>query len=133
MKKTYTKKQIQEAIAYWKKQLAKGNYRKVNEALQPDAGLEDYDIKVTVNGSPVECVFSPDYLDLVCQGLDNGEDLAMAEFEATDILPGDPHEFFRPGFEARYFETLDDYYEDNPASTCTPAVDDAAKTVTYAF
>ena len=31
MKKTYTKKQIQEAIAYWKKQLAKGNYRKVNE------------------------------------------------------------------------------------------------------
>ena len=32
MKKTYTKKQIQEAIAYWQKQLAKGNYRKVNES-----------------------------------------------------------------------------------------------------
>lgn len=32
MKKTYTKKQIQEAISYWKKQLAKGNYRKVNES-----------------------------------------------------------------------------------------------------
>lgn len=32
MKKPYTKKQIQEAIAYWKGQLAKGNYRKVNES-----------------------------------------------------------------------------------------------------
>jgi len=36
MKKTYTKKQIQEAIAYWKKQLAKGNYRKVDEAIALD-------------------------------------------------------------------------------------------------
>ena len=35
MKKTYTKKQIQEAIAYWKKQLAGGNYRKVNETIVP--------------------------------------------------------------------------------------------------
>ena len=33
MKKQYTKKQIQEAIAYWEKQLAKGNYRKVNESI----------------------------------------------------------------------------------------------------
>ena len=32
MKKQYTRKQIREAISYWKKQLAKGNYRKVNEA-----------------------------------------------------------------------------------------------------
>lgn len=32
MKKQYTRKQIQEAISYWKKQLAEGNYRKVNEA-----------------------------------------------------------------------------------------------------
>ncbi len=32
MKKKYTKRQITEAIAYWKKQLAKGNYRKVNES-----------------------------------------------------------------------------------------------------
>jgi hypothetical protein len=32
MKKTYTKKQIQEAISYWKKQLAEGNYRKINES-----------------------------------------------------------------------------------------------------
>lgn len=32
MNKKYTKKQITEAIAYWKKQLARGNYRKVNES-----------------------------------------------------------------------------------------------------
>ena len=31
MKKQYTKKQIIEAIAYWKNQLRAGNYRKVNE------------------------------------------------------------------------------------------------------
>ena len=33
MKKSYTKRQIQEAIAYWKRQLVKGNYCKVNESL----------------------------------------------------------------------------------------------------
>ena len=32
MKKQYTKKQITEAISYWEKQLANGNYRKVNES-----------------------------------------------------------------------------------------------------
>ena len=32
MKKQYTKKQITEAIAYWKKQLKNGNYKKVNES-----------------------------------------------------------------------------------------------------
>lgn len=32
MKKTYTKKQITEAIAYWEKQLRAGNYKKVNES-----------------------------------------------------------------------------------------------------
>ena len=42
MKKTYTKKQITEAIAYWKKQLAKGNYRKINES---EAELSDKEIK----------------------------------------------------------------------------------------
>ena len=33
MKKTYTKKQITEAIAYWKKQLAKNNYCNITEAI----------------------------------------------------------------------------------------------------
>ena len=32
MKKQYTKKQITEAIAYWKKQLKLGNYKKVYES-----------------------------------------------------------------------------------------------------
>ena len=32
MKKRYTKKQICEAIAYWKKQLRAGNYKKINES-----------------------------------------------------------------------------------------------------
>ena len=31
MKKRYTKTQIAEAISYWEKQLAEGNYKKVNE------------------------------------------------------------------------------------------------------
>lgn len=44
MKKTYTKRQIQEAISYWEKQLAEGNYRKVNEAATTVtlAGEEQY-------------------------------------------------------------------------------------------
>ena len=29
--KQYTKKQIQEAINYWEKQLSLGNYKKLNE------------------------------------------------------------------------------------------------------
>ena len=36
MKKTYTKKQIQEAINYWTKQLKIGNYKKLNESYYAD-------------------------------------------------------------------------------------------------
>ena len=36
MKKRYTKKQIQESIAYWKKQLKLGNYKKLNESLNDE-------------------------------------------------------------------------------------------------
>lgn len=32
MKKMYTKRQITEAIAYWKKQLKDGNYKRVDES-----------------------------------------------------------------------------------------------------
>lgn len=35
MKKQYTKKQIMEAIAYWKKQLKLGNYKKLDEGWGP--------------------------------------------------------------------------------------------------
>ena len=41
MKKTYTKKQIQEAISYWRKQLKAGNYRKVNESVEYEGAKED--------------------------------------------------------------------------------------------
>lgn len=40
MKKQYTRKQIFEAIAYWKKQLRAGNYKKLNES------EEDYEAKI---------------------------------------------------------------------------------------
>lgn len=51
MKKQYTKKQIQEAISYWEKQLEAGNYRKVNESIDyaifqaemPGGRTEEYD------------------------------------------------------------------------------------------
>jgi len=34
MKKTYTKKQIAEAIAYWQKQLKAGSCRRVDESVE---------------------------------------------------------------------------------------------------
>lgn len=40
MKKTYTKKQITEAIAYWQKQLREGNYKKLNESFSDDQILD---------------------------------------------------------------------------------------------
>ena len=39
----YTRRQIQEAISYWKGQLAEGSYRRVNEAFGHAAG-NPYDI-----------------------------------------------------------------------------------------
>ena len=38
MKKKYTKKQIQEAINYWKKQIKIGNYKKINESSYDNYG-----------------------------------------------------------------------------------------------
>lgn len=38
MKKTYTKKQITEAIAYWKRQLNAGNY--INESVEGMARIK---------------------------------------------------------------------------------------------
>ena len=43
MKKTYTKKQITEAIAYWKKQLKAGNYKKLDEDAQSEYDEHGYD------------------------------------------------------------------------------------------
>lgn len=44
MKKQYTKKQIQEAIAYWQKQLDKGNYRKMNESAVAGNGPKTFSV-----------------------------------------------------------------------------------------
>lgn len=41
MKKTYTKKQITEAIAYWKKQLRAGNYKSICEKAYQNIDLRD--------------------------------------------------------------------------------------------
>ena len=44
MKKQYTKKQIQEAISYWKKQLAKGDYRRMNESAVAGNGPKTFNV-----------------------------------------------------------------------------------------
>ena len=44
MKKTYTKKQIQEAIAYWEKRLAKGDYRRMNESAVAGNGPKKFNV-----------------------------------------------------------------------------------------
>ena len=41
MKKRYTKRQIQESIKYWEKQLRKGNYHKVNESAEDAVSFDD--------------------------------------------------------------------------------------------
>ena len=41
MKKRYTKKQIQEAIAHWERQLEAGNYKKLNESLEDCNTLDE--------------------------------------------------------------------------------------------
>ena len=45
MKKTYTKKQITEAIAYWEKQLKAGNYKRVDESVESMARLKMQQVK----------------------------------------------------------------------------------------
>ena len=53
MKKTYTKKQITEAIAYWKKQLRAGNYKKLNESVV----LNEYQYASAVALGALESLF----------------------------------------------------------------------------
>ena len=47
MKKKYTKRQIAEAIAYWKKQLKLGNYKKLNES-EDQKELKKFKIRYSV-------------------------------------------------------------------------------------
>ena len=50
MKKTYTKKQIQEAISYWKRQLAEGNYRRIGESLESEGAKDDIESELAARG-----------------------------------------------------------------------------------
>ena len=60
MKKKYTKRQITEAIAYWKRQLKLGNYKKLNESNENYViGLWDKD----GNGGPKN---GKEFSKLVC-------------------------------------------------------------------
>lgn len=72
MKKTYTKKQIQEAISYWKKQLNAGNY--INESVEGMAKIKMNRIKQELEDSVGKM---PDYKAFrnsgKCQFLDNIE------------------------------------------------------------
>ena len=72
MKKTYTKKQIQEAINYWEKQLKAGNYKKVNESefrpsMVVDTGNDTY--MITTNDDGERCIV-PDTLDEIQDVMD---------------------------------------------------------------
>lgn len=72
MKKRYTKKQITEAIAYWKKQLRAGNYKKVNESefrpsMVVDTGNDTY--MITTNDDGERCIV-PDMLDEIQDVID---------------------------------------------------------------
>lgn len=57
MKRKYTKKQICEAIAYWKKQLKNGNYKKVNESID-DYYIENPNVKDIARKNPYAIEFS---------------------------------------------------------------------------
>ena len=54
MKKQYTKKQIQEAINYWKKQLKCGNYKKITESYY----YYDYDDTKLINNQEFQDDFA---------------------------------------------------------------------------
>lgn len=49
MKKKYTKRQIQESIKYWQKQLKSGNYKKINENIHENE-YENTDYALSVYG-----------------------------------------------------------------------------------
>jgi len=143
MKKTYTRKQIQEAIDYWKKQLAKGNYRKVDEAAEAPAGT--YRIVMTVDGKPVDPADVFTNVDLgddgrtVCRFVrDSGipeefftlaheEELYKRELYTSGAeidIDGEDDQNLPSTAEPSYFyETLDDFDAWANAKTCVPAVD----------
>ena len=86
MKKRYTKKQIQEAIDYWKKQLSTGNYLKLNEST---SNINDL-LQDLVNSERIQAVYA-EWCDSpfgVCLGYDDweeGDALAAAASDGATI------------------------------------------------
>lgn len=66
MKKKYTKKQICEAIAYWKKQLKSGNYKKINESLDDKCLICTYSLSPYCTGDE-GWIWAMDSLDDICK------------------------------------------------------------------
>lgn len=82
MKKQYSKKQIQEAISYWKKQLSTGNYLKLNEST---SNINDllYDL---INSERIQASYA-EWCDSpfgVCLGYGNCEESDALATAASD-------------------------------------------------
>ena len=71
MKKKYTRKQICEAISYWRKQLRAGNYRKMNES---------------VDGAKYILIQTENYEDFF-QTFDSEDEAINAISKQLDLLP----------------------------------------------
>ncbi len=86
MKKTYTKKQITEAIAYWKKQLELGNYKKIDEDDSFDGGSMP-----TNRRSRYQSVEPPTYFNF--KSFATVKDLLRVVEEAPEHLANSPLNF----------------------------------------
>ena len=149
--KIYTKKQIQEAISYWRKQLAKGNYRKVNEAVEAPAGT--YRIVITVDGRPVDPTRVLTNVDLgnddrtVCtfvrdsgipeEFFANDEELYSRELYTSgaeiNIDGGDDQNLPSMTEPSYFYENIDDFDAETNVKTCIPSINYENRTITYAF
>ena len=86
MKKKYTKKQITEAIAYWKKQLSTGNYLKINESTSDiNDLLQDLVNSERIQASYAEWCDSPSGVCLGYGDLEEGDALAAAASDGATI------------------------------------------------
>ena len=151
MKKTYTRKQIREAIAYWEKQLAKGNYRKVNEAVEVPAGT--YRIVMTVDGKPVDpasvltnvdlgnddrtiCTFVPNS-GIPEEFFANDEELYSRELYTggaeIDLDGGDDENVPSTTEPSYFYENIDDFDAQANAKTCIPVIDCGGRTIRFDF
>ena len=114
MKKTYTKKQITEAIAYWQKQLKAGNYKKVNESefrpsMVVDTGNDTY--MITTNDDGERCIV-PDTLDEI-QDVIDAFNINMDPFIIDSTHVNDEYETDDPQDALDYFASKLSYLGGN--------------------